>query len=75
MISAVETGRRRLESVELGALARVYGQPVGFFLEPEAIEDAVEVQHIARAARKLGDNDRVELLRFAHFLSQYGDDE
>jgi transcriptional regulator with XRE-family HTH domain len=71
LISSVETGRRKLESVELSALARVYGQPVGFFLDAETSDDITDVQHIARAARELGETDRVELLRFAKFLSQY----
>jgi transcriptional regulator with XRE-family HTH domain len=71
LISSVETGRRKLESVELSALARVYGQPVGFFLDPETDDDIADVQHIARAARELGETDRVELLRFAKFLGQY----
>jgi transcriptional regulator with XRE-family HTH domain len=71
LISSVETGRRRLESVELGALARVYRQPLSFFLEQTQNEEPAEVQHIARAARDLGDADRAELLRFAQFLTQY----
>jgi transcriptional regulator with XRE-family HTH domain len=71
LISSVETGRRKLESVELSALARVYGQPVGFFLDPDTDDDIADVQHIARAARELGETDRVELLRFAKFLGQY----
>ncbi len=72
VISAVETGRRRVESVELSALARVYGQPVGFFLpsqEGEAPNE--EVQYIARAAKELDPKDRAELLRFAEFLKGY----
>jgi transcriptional regulator with XRE-family HTH domain len=71
-ISAIETGRRKLESVELRALARVYGQPVTYFLpasEGEAPPE--EVQYIARAAKELEPSDRAELLRFAQFLKSY----
>lgn len=71
-ISAIETGRRKVESVELRALARVYGQPVSYFLPAsEAEAPPEEVQYIARAAKELEPNDRAELLRFAQFLKSY----
>jgi transcriptional regulator with XRE-family HTH domain len=74
VISAIETGRRKVESVELGALARVYGQPVAYFLASGDAEDATqpeEVKFIARAAREMAAGDRGELLRFAEFLRTY----
>lgn len=67
-ISAIETGRRRIESVELETLARAYQLPVSYFLAEQVEDDSEEVQHIARAARGLAANDRAELLRFAEFL-------
>jgi transcriptional regulator with XRE-family HTH domain len=71
-ISAIETGRRKVESVELRALARVYGQPVTYFLPAsEAEAPPEEVQYIARAASELEPSDRAELLRFAQFLKSY----
>jgi transcriptional regulator with XRE-family HTH domain len=71
-ISAIETGRRKVESVELRALSRVYGQPVAYFLPASDVEaPPEEVQFIARAAKELEPDDRAELLRFAKFLKSY----
>src|SRR2546425_4136744 len=69
-VSAIETGRRRVESVELAALARVIGQPLSYFLasRQKAQVEPEEVKFIARAATKLTPGDRAELLRFAEFL-------
>ncbi len=72
-VSAIETGRRRVESVELAALARVYGQPVSYFLasRQKTRPEPEEVKFIARAASKMTPGDRAELLRFAEFLESY----
>jgi transcriptional regulator with XRE-family HTH domain len=71
-LSAIETGRRRVESVELQALARVYGQPVTYFLESqEADAGGQDLRFIARAAKELSPEDRSELLKFAEFLRRY----
>src|SRR5437879_762565 len=72
-VSAIETGRRRVESVELAALARVYGQPVSYFLtsRQKAQPEPEELKFIARAASKMTPGDRAELLRFAEFLESY----
>lgn len=70
VISAIETGRRKVESLELEALARAYNLHVSYFIGDTDNPDSVpkEVQHIARAARDLAEEDRVELLRFAQYL-------
>jgi transcriptional regulator with XRE-family HTH domain len=71
-VSAIETGRRRIESVELSALAKVYRQPVTYFLAADSeVSQSPEVQFIARAASELTPEDRSELLRFAQFLKTY----
>jgi transcriptional regulator with XRE-family HTH domain len=71
-LSSIETGRRRVESVELQALARVYRQPVTYFLEPHDTEAGSEdLRFIARAAKELSPDDRSELLKFAEFLRRY----
>lgn len=74
-ISAIETNRRRVESLELQALAKAYGQSIAYFLEDEAVtaEDA-DIAHLAREAKALSDSDRSELLRFAQFLRGYQSD-
>lgn len=34
-VSKLETGERRLDPIELRELARLYGKPVGYFLDGE----------------------------------------
>lgn len=69
-ISLMEAGQRKVDALELKQLAEIYQRPVGYFTGE--IENAAgvstEVQHLARAAAKLTDKDREELLRFAEFL-------
>jgi transcriptional regulator with XRE-family HTH domain len=70
-ISAIETGKRKVEALELQTLATLYKHPVDYFLgeTPEVPEN---VRAIAREATSLTDRDREEVLRFARFLRTYG---
>lgn len=70
-ISAIENGRRKVEAVELTALAALYKYPVTYFLEG-ALEEPASVRAIARAATTLTDRDREQVLQFAQFLKAYG---
>lgn len=73
-ISLIETGQRKVDSLELKRLSEIYQRPVTHFTG-EAAESAdipENVQHLARAASKLSDRDREELLRFAEFLRSRG---
>lgn len=73
-ISLIETGQRKVDALELQRLAEIYQRPIGHFTgedpEPEALPEAV--QHLARAAAKLTERDREELMRFAEFLQTRG---
>lgn len=73
-ISLMETGQRKVDALELQKLAEIYQRPIGHFTgedpEPEALPEAV--QHLARAAAKLTERDREELMRFAEFLQTRG---
>src|SRR6266576_192621 len=73
-ISLMEAGQRKVDAIELQKLAEIYQRPVGFFIgetaSPAPILEAV--QHLARAASILTDQDREELLRFAEFLQARG---
>ncbi len=73
-ISEMESGRRKVSSVELAALTGVLGQPASHFLgqEPEAEEayGAPTLTYLARTARQLGPEDQDQLLRFADYLKQ-----
>lgn len=69
-ISLMEAGQRRVDAIELKRLAEIYQRPIAFFTgeagEPAPVPETV--QHLARAAAKLTDRDREELLAFAQFL-------
>ena len=73
-VSMMETGQRKVDAIELKRLAEVYQRPIAFFTgevgDPAPMPEAV--QHLARAAAKLTDRDREELLAFAQFLQTRG---
>ncbi len=74
-ISAMERGTRKVSSVELKKLARLYGKPVAFFLgeERDPVLEADEVSAaLFRATRQLSDSDRQQVLQFAEFLRHSG---
>lgn len=71
-ISEIENGRRRVDSLELKRLARLYGYPTAFFLgddEPVAEET---VTALARLVDDMSERDRQEVLRFASYLRYAG---
>jgi transcriptional regulator with XRE-family HTH domain len=70
-ISAIENGKRRVEAVELSALAALYRHPVAYFLDG-ALEEPASIRAIAREAAALTDRDREQVLHFAQFLKAYG---
>jgi transcriptional regulator with XRE-family HTH domain len=70
-ISLMESGQRRVDSVELKTLAKLYQRPVAFFTSGE--EEpllATDLAVLARQMSKLSEEDRDELLRFTEFLMQ-----
>jgi transcriptional regulator with XRE-family HTH domain len=71
-MSLLENGQRKVDALELKRLAEMYQRPVAEFTgEADVVEGAAmpeTVQHLARAASKLKEADRAELLRFAEFL-------
>lgn len=70
-ISLIESGQRRVDSVELKMLAKLYQRPVGFFTGEEVTSPlAGDVAVLAKQASKLSNQDRTELLRFSEFLIQ-----
>jgi transcriptional regulator with XRE-family HTH domain len=76
-ISDIERGLRKVESLELKKLSRVYRYPVEYFLGAESDTDGASidqgtVQALARAAGDLTQEDQEEVLRFANFLKHYG---
>jgi len=69
-ISSIETGKRKVEALELEALASIYKYPVSYFLEG-TLEEPASVRALARAATGLTERDREEVLRFAQFVKEY----
>lgn len=69
-LSEIEAGNRRVEALELNRLAKLYRQPVAYFIgEDDAASDLpVDVAHLARQAADLSRQDRDELGRFAEYL-------
>jgi transcriptional regulator with XRE-family HTH domain len=72
-VSDIERGARKVDSLELRKLARLYVYPVGYFLGEEEADD--EVRALARAVTDLTDGDRAEVVRFAQFLRYSADAE
>lgn len=68
-ISLIESGQRRIDTVELVELARLYQRSVAYFTGEEE-ELPGDVQALARQASQLSAKDRSELLRFSEFLMQ-----
>ncbi|MBA2681648.1 MAG: helix-turn-helix transcriptional regulator [Ktedonobacteraceae bacterium] len=74
-ISAMETGKRKVSSLELKHLAHLYKRSVTSLLGEDTQEEQAEdatVRALFRTARELSEQDRQQLLRFAQFLRQVG---
>ncbi len=70
-VSAMETGKRRVTSLELRRLARLYRRSVAWILADD--EPAAEMQGtLFRTAAALSEVDREQVLRFAQFLASAG---
>src|SRR4051795_11503796 len=71
-ISDIERGERRVESIELKRLSKLYRYPAEYFLGSDPTEnesaDADTIQALARAAGDLTPEDREQVLKFADFL-------
>jgi len=70
-ISAIETGRRRVTSVELKKLAELFGTSVDKLLGRPQTEDESTLA-LFRATKSLSQSDKEQVLRFAEFLRGAG---
>jgi transcriptional regulator with XRE-family HTH domain len=70
-VSAMEAGKRKVSSMELRDLARLYRTSVEHLLGEEPEEDPV-VGALYRTAKDLNREDREQVLRFAEFLRAAG---
>jgi transcriptional regulator with XRE-family HTH domain len=73
-VSAMESGRRKVSSLELRNLARLYKRPLDWFYtsEAEPIAEDETVSALFRATRNLKQEDKEQVLRFAEFLKGAG---
>jgi transcriptional regulator with XRE-family HTH domain len=73
-VSAMESGRRKVSSLELRDLARLYKRPLDWFYgsESEPIAEDETVGALFRATRDLTPEDKEQVLRFAEFLKGAG---
>jgi transcriptional regulator with XRE-family HTH domain len=74
-ISAMETAKRKVSSLELRDLARLYKQPLSYFLAESSLpsdEEGQTVRALFRTAKGLTEEDRQQLLKFAQFLKAAG---
>lgn len=67
-VSAFETGRRKVSSVELARLAKLYGTTPNRLLGSEMPVDD-RTTKLFRATNKLSEHDKDQVLRFVEFLS------
>lgn len=65
-ISDIERGQRKVDSLELKKLSKLYAHPVSYLLGSEELDS--DVHAWARAITDLTEGDRAEVLRFAQFL-------
>ena len=68
-ISLIEAGTRKVDSVELSKLSRLFGRPAQYFLTgEETVAGSASVEFLARTVSGLSQNDLNEVARFAEFL-------
>jgi len=69
-ISLIETGKRKLDTVELMGLAKLYQRPMAYFTTDDfSIELDPDAAVFARNYSDLSANDKEELSRFAEYLA------
>jgi transcriptional regulator with XRE-family HTH domain len=69
-ISDIERGARKVDSLELKKLARLYRRPAGYFLDehPDATPGDHAIAGLARALAQLTEDDREAVVKFAEYL-------
>ena len=74
-VSAIESGKRKVSSLELRDLARLYRRPLETFYDPHSgsvpPESAAD-QALYRTVRDLSDDDKEQVLKFAEFIKTSG---
>ncbi len=72
-VSAMESGKRKVSSLELRDLAHLYRRPLEwFYANAETVPEDETVTALFRATKDLTPGDKEQLLRFAEFLRGAG---
>ena len=73
-MSAIETGKRKVSSLELKSLAQLYRRPLSHFLPDEGPAEPEDktTKALFRTAKSLTKGDQEQVLRFAQFLKRAG---
>ncbi|WP_216325695.1 helix-turn-helix transcriptional regulator [Deinococcus aestuarii] len=74
-MSALETGKRKISSIELHKLARLLKKPLEYFFDDDEVLAGPQdetAQALYRASKGLSEQDKQQVLRFAEFLRQAG---
>ena len=74
-VTHIEAGKRKVSTLELRELARLYRRPYEWLVD-EMVGPAVDSDDVSqalfRASRGLSEHDRAQLLQFAQFLNEAG---
>ena len=68
-VSQMESGRRKVSTLELREFARLYRKPYEWLVGEELPNEDEVTRALYRTTRELSDRDRAQLLNFAQFLS------
>ncbi len=73
-VSAIESGRRKVSSLELREFSRIYKRPIDWFYgsDADAVDEDATVTALFRATSNLRQEDKEQVLRFAEFLKGAG---
>jgi transcriptional regulator with XRE-family HTH domain len=74
-VSAIESGKRKVSSLELRDFARLYRRPLDSFYdrhEGAAPAESEADQALYRAVRELSEDDKAQVLKFAEFIKTSG---
>lgn len=69
-ISQIERGKRKVDSIELEKLSKLYNYPVSYFLGQE--DDDPHINMLARATKDLSTEDVEQVIKYAEFLKGFG---
>jgi transcriptional regulator with XRE-family HTH domain len=69
-VSLIETGQRRVDTLELKAFAKLYQRSVAHFTGEDVGGYEADVVMLAKKVAGLSEQDRDEVLRFSEFLTQ-----